>query len=94
MRQKIDREQRLKDEISKNSSVLHRVVKITDGLDAVTRLVLYCGRDRQEARRVYHSVVCNKNDTISNEIVFDAGGNDFRADAVIETFSVKWSGRK
>ena len=90
---KADREKWVEKEIAKNSTVLHRVIKTIDGLDAETRQVLYIGYDRREARRIYHSVVCKQNETITQEIIFDASTNDFKADAVVHTFSVKWSWR-
>ena len=93
MREKIDREAWIENDIIQNSSVLHRVVKVTDGLDAETRQVLYLGYDRREARRIYHSIVCKHNETVSQEVIFDTGTNDFKADTVVHTFSVKWSGR-
>jgi hypothetical protein len=90
---KADREKWIEKEIARNSTTPHRVIKITDGLDAETRQVLYCGYDRREARRIYHSVVCKQNESVTQEVIFDAGTNDFKADAVVHTFSVKWSGR-
>lgn len=93
MRVKIDREQRLKDEITRNTTTIHRVIKTVDGPEAETRQILYIGRDRAKARTAYHSAICKQNESILNDVVFDAGVDDFGADAVIETFSVKW-GRK
>jgi hypothetical protein len=90
---KVDREKWIENDIARNCSVLHRVTKIVDGLDAETSQVLYCGYDRREARLSYHSIVCKQNEAISHEAIFDAGTNDFKADAVIHTFSVAWSGR-
>ena len=92
MRKKIDREAWIKADIAKNSSVLHRVVKVFDGPDAETRQILYIGRDRQEARRVYHSVVCKQNESVTQEAIFDSG-KDPLADLVVPVFHVKWSGR-
>lgn len=90
---KADREKWIEKEIAKNSTTLHRVVKVTDGLDAETRQVLYIGYDRREARRIYHSIACRQNETVSQEVIFDAGTTDFRNDAIIHTFNVAWSGR-
>jgi hypothetical protein len=54
--------------------------------------VLYCGHDRREARRIYHSVVCHQNETVTQEAIFDSGKDPWD-DMVIPTFHVKWSGR-
>ena len=93
MKNKIDREQRLKAEITRNTTTIHRVIKTIDGPASETRQVLYCGHDRREARRIYHLNVCNKNETLLNEVVFDSGTDNFKDDAVVPTFSVKWSAR-
>ena len=61
--------------------------------DAERTEILYVGRDRQEARRVYHSVLCKPGDVVCSDVIFDAGGSNFQADMVVPTFAIKWSAR-